>query len=364
MALLVNFPYYQGTVEVTAQATATLIFAPEGTPLEADSAKYGDPTNTYGVVRTDTEEVVVEAGINLTYAGDGIYQIAFTGVPGARYEWYAKLVYDSSDFYYSGEVRVPFDTFYPNNLYGIRKQLIDDSGKYELVVDPELGDYTDKGANRLIHAAQDWLDNKFDYHKQDAWLYQKLSEGETFVSFQNARFIKEVWLYDVDRLHYLDRVDPLPLRLAYPEEAELLKRGRPRHWAPTPIGLAPQQAHKTKAEMETEGYKYLDWIRFGAHYSWRGIMMFPPADQDYTLAIRAAFHSGKLVQDTDENFWTVAAPALLVRAARRQMEIDLHRNRSGVADFEEPLLRDLMDLSFNLTAEEVSGPAEDYFVRG
>lgn len=364
MALLVTFPYYQGTVQVTAQTTTRLIFAPEGTPVEADSAKYGDPTGSYGVVRADTEEVVVEAGGNLTYLGDGEYQISFTGVPGARYEWEATLELDTDVFYYSGEVRVPFDTLYPKNLYGIRKQLIDDSGKYELAVDPELGDYTDKGANRLIKAGQDWLDNKFEYHKQDAWLYEQLAAGETFISFQNARFIKEVFVYDDDTLHYPRRVDPLPLRLEYPQEAELLSRGRPIYWAPIPIGLAPQQSQKTKAEMESDGHEYLDWIRFGAHYSWRGIMLFPPADKQYTVAIKAAFYSKELEYDTDENFWTVAAPTLLVRAARRQMEIDLHRNRSGTADFEEPLLRDLMDLSFNLTDEEVAGPPEDFFVRG
>lgn len=251
-----------------------------------------------------------------------------------------------------------------STLLDIRKRLVLDSGHFELVKDVDAEDWQDNGANALIQSGQRFLDNRFEYHKQDAWLFQNVSSGQSLVTFQNARYVKEVWIFDHDSNQFLDRQDPLTLRQYYNAPPSKIDGGRPRFWAPAPVGLAPQQDTKTQSDFESEPYDYHELIKFGDHYSWRGIIIFPPPDQRYTLQILSAWYSKELKNDTDQNFWTVEYPDLLVRAARRSIEIDLHRNRSGRADFEEPLLIDLATVAQNLISEEVSGPPELFVVQG
>ena len=106
----------------------------------------------------------------------------------------------------------------------------------------------------------------------------------------------------------------------------------------------------------------LDFI--GNNYATRSIILMPPADGTYTVEVLADWYSPSLINDLDTSFWTVEEDAILVRAARMQIEIDLHRNREGVADFAQPILDDLMQINNNLCAEAISGPSELYVIDG
>ena len=45
------------------------------------------------------------------------------------------------------------------DLLAIRTRLVNESGRFELAVDPESGDYDDAGANQVINDAIEWLNS-------------------------------------------------------------------------------------------------------------------------------------------------------------------------------------------------------------
>lgn len=66
-----------------------------------------------------------------------------------------------------------------------------------------------------------------------------------------------------------------------------------------------------------------------------------------------------LLNDTDTCWWSENHEDILVRATRRQIEIDLHRNDSGARGFEESLVPDLRMLYNQAIKAEVD--ADDQF---
>ena len=96
---------------------------------------------------------------------------------------------------------------------------------------------------------------------------------------------------------------------------------------------------------------------FGNHYPYKGVYVMPPCDGDYTLEIKAEWQSHEMCDDADVSFWS-QYPELLLMAARREIEIHLHRNTTGAQDFERPLMHSLQKLYHNLIAEESGGPTK------
>lgn len=247
-------------------------------------------------------------------------------------------------------------------LIELRRMLVQQSGHLELVLDSENEDWGDNGADHFIQAGQRFCDDQFQYHKSEAWFYARLGTGESLVTFKNARIIKEVWLnYENGSRVMLERRTLNKIREEYGKP--LLSEedtGQPAYWVPAVLGLAPQQFDETALTFDASGITDHDLIMFGNHYPYKGIYVMPPADGPYTVEVKAEWYSHEMCEDSDVSFWS-QYPELLLMAARRQMEIDLHRNSTGAKDFEVPLLGSLQKLEHNLTAEEWSGPTK---VRG
>lgn len=66
----------------------------------------------------------------------------------------------------------------------------------------------------------------------------------------------------------------------------------------------------------------------------RQMIFMPRSDATYTIQMFGDFNTADLVEDEDENWWTVRVPELVIRAARIQLEIDGHRNVSGLEAFQ------------------------------
>ena len=69
--------------------------------------------------------------------------------------------------------------------------------------------------------------------------------------------------------------------------------------------------------------------------------------------INGLFYSAELVNDTDENYWSIAHPMLLYMAAMRQIEIT-NRNTQGVRDWEASIGADVKTLGFDLVEENIA----------
>lgn len=92
-----------------------------GVPSDVTSVVLRDPTNTYGVRRTDTNAVVVASGVTLVHDSTGVYHYTFTEpATGLDYQYSIEWVYDGITHYNtqvletstSGGVPTPAPTTY------------------------------------------------------------------------------------------------------------------------------------------------------------------------------------------------------------------------------------------------------------
>ncbi len=78
-----------------SETTLTFTYRRNGIPVDVTSAVFRDPTDSYGVRRTDNNAVVVAAGVALDHDGTGQYSYTFTDpAPDLTYEYYIEWVYN------------------------------------------------------------------------------------------------------------------------------------------------------------------------------------------------------------------------------------------------------------------------------
>jgi hypothetical protein len=72
----------------------------DGIPTSVDEAVLADPTETFGIRRVDTEQVIVADGTALTLNGEN-YEYDFSAaIEGVEYEAYFRLSYDGDVYHY------------------------------------------------------------------------------------------------------------------------------------------------------------------------------------------------------------------------------------------------------------------------
>ena len=185
------------------------------------------------------------------------------------------------------------------------------------------------------------------------------------MTFQNARIIKEVWIADTSGYRsQLKRLSLSDMRELYANNTlAAITRAAPLYWVPGVTMLAPSQLAETAATFVTEGLTDYDLIVFSEDYLNKSIYVMPPVAVTTTVEVLASWYSKTLSEDTDVCFWS-QYPELLVRAARSEIEVDLHRNTQGRRDFDTALLERVDQLNSNMVEEEQSGPSENFVIGG
>lgn len=287
----------------------------EGFVADIVSATLTDPTASFGVRSLlDPEYPIVPPNTPLIEEAPGIFSYEFSGEPNTQYEYYIKVVEDANIYYVYGIVEdTPgLDT---TTLYGVRKLLVDSSGRVDLVRDAAAGDYTDMGlGNFYINQAQRWLDRQLDNHSSKTRLYKELLAGESVIQFSHVRYVTDVFEVTENNKH---------IRLK---------------WVPINPNEAPD-SNKDK--------------------SWQHAIHVKSSSRNRMILIRAAWYNPTLVNDSDRSWWTVNHPLILVHATMRELEISM-RNTQGVNDFEEPLIRDCKKIYDDLVAESMAGTTEHW----
>ena len=176
--------------------------------------------------------------------------------------------------------------------------------------------------NYQINAACQWMDEQFEYHKQDAWVYKTLNAGHKVITLENSRNVKGV--FDV--------------RMT--DDGE--QHRHPIPWRQVDVGLGDDPDNETTLAMS--------WEETGDHWPVRAIRV-APSDEARTIAVLSAWKSVTLSLDSDKNFWTVERPMLLAKAGLREKEIAV-RNLSGIQQWDAVILPELRKMSDNLHAEE------------
>jgi hypothetical protein len=88
------------TPSTPTTTTITFVWKVNGVPTDVTSAVLADPTDAYGVERTDNNAVVVVADTPLVKTATGTYAYTFTDPAGGlTYHYYVKVVYDGVTYH-------------------------------------------------------------------------------------------------------------------------------------------------------------------------------------------------------------------------------------------------------------------------
>lgn len=209
-------------------------------------------------------------------------------------------------------------------LREIREWFIDDTGRTDLVE-----------SDRYIRAGQRFLDDhSAETPKSQAEVEKSISQGDASVSVANVRAILDVRVKESGKKpNDLERIALSKFLDDYGDPSYLQNQGSPG----TPLRYAlginrDDQPSPTKEEEHL-------------------ILFQPVADGSYTLTVVMEYFSAPLQDDTDESWWSIVYPEVLVLAARRAVEV-AHRNHQGVQEFEARINSRLNGIDSNLVDQE------------
>lgn len=247
------------------------------------------------------------------------------------------------------------------NLLEIRTWFVRESGRYDLIVGDPTGAYTDasaatwcadKGANNYINAGQRMLDRMQTHQKTLGRNFALVEIGQFYVTFPDCRAIKEVWgqnTSDPTQGRYkLEKKSLAYLRKKYANMVDITN-GKPKYYAPAVMRPAPTP---TIEELGTL-IAYADILTEKVDV-FTGLIFFPPADAAYSIETWAMFYQPRLVNETDETYWSIQHPELLVMAAQCMLE-KFSRNTEGVKDWIASVQTELDGIDKDLAEEEIAG---------
>jgi len=251
-------------------------------------------------------------------------------------------------------------------LEDIRIDFVRLSGRHDLVADFASGNYVDNGANFFINMGQKMLDReRLNRIPKNAMRYQKnLTAGQFVLDIENVRAVKEVWAINSTGRILLTKRDIGYLRTTYKTAWGSYTRGTPVDWAIGVNNLAPQQDQLTSGVGSPYtaqfSYDYEDLIfsdeADAPAYGKTSIIVMPPVDETYTVAIWGQFFQKKLLDTVGntKNYWTEVQPEVLVLAALWAHEVT-KRNTEGANDWMMQITKYLDDILLDVIDEEVTG---------
>ena len=236
------------------------------------------------------------------------------------------------------------------NYLQMRQKFRDLSGRFDLV--DSVG--VDLGAGFFLNEGRKFLDRLDETQKSWGTCFRFLNVGKYSVQFPYCRAIKEVWAATTAERWQLEKKNIQDLINGYmldiPSERST---GNPLYYSPCITRAIPENQPISSFE------SFLGWVDIpsGNAHEYNAILVSVPASEKLTILINGLFYSAELVNDTDENFWSVAHPMLLYMAAMRQVEV-VNRNTQGVKDWESSIGNDVKTLGFDLV-EEISAETSE-----
>lgn len=234
------------------------------------------------------------------------------------------------------------------DLLSVRKQFIQLSGHYDLVVDTV--DFEDNGADFFLNAGQRWLDRKTELSVAIQKANCIAAIGSIGVTFQWCRSIQQVWVIDVTNSErtLLEKVAHADLRQYYYGVPTVdITQGTPLYYCP---GFFGQHPNNPLTVTNYLGFADVKGILPNEEV-FDGILFGPPCLTEMMIEIFGKFYSPQLTENSSTSFWTVSHPETLIMAACRMVEV-FHRNSEGVKDWEFAAMSQLTDMDKDLADEE------------
>ena len=236
------------------------------------------------------------------------------------------------------------------NLLQLRTKLRELSGRFDLVND----DFSDNGADFFIYEGQKFLDRLDETQKSWASCFRFVEVGGFAAQFPYCRAIKEVWAMSTAERWQLEKVNLQDLIAGYltglPSSRSV---GVPEYYSPGLTRYIPEDATADTFE------SYIGWVDIpvGNAHEYNSILINIPSSEKIVLDIKGLFYTIQLVNDTDENHWSVNHPLLLIMATQRQMEV-VNRNTQGVNDWSNAIATESKQLGMDLVEELVAGVSQ------
>jgi len=200
------------------------------------------------------------------------------------------------------------------NLLEIRTKFRELSGRYDLVND----DFSDNGANFFINEASRWLDKTVETTKSWASYMTIIATDTWYVSFPEARAVKEVWISTVEGKWQLEKIRLQDLIASFfTENPSEWTSGTPEYYSPFLSRYIPENI--SPATLATFA-SYVGVITPVTN-DYNAVILSAPVDQETLVEIIGLFYSMALSADDDENYWSKMHPLLLIQAAIRQTYI-------------------------------------------
>jgi hypothetical protein len=132
-----------------------------------------------------------------------------------------------------------------------------------------------------------------------------------------------------------------------------LTSGSPLYYSPAITRYIPENL--SSADFEAFA-GYVD-VSSGNAHNFNSIIVMPPTDEKLLVEVKGLFYSHKLTNETDENYWSVTNPLLLIMSAMRQIEI-INRNTQGVNDWTNSITAEMTQLGMDLVEEIIAEVSE------
>lgn len=235
------------------------------------------------------------------------------------------------------------------NLTQIRQLFVTLSGRHDLV------EGNINQADFFIREGSKLLDRLTETQKTWGTHFRFLPTGGWNIQFPYCRAVKEVWAASTapsaitEARWQLEKKDlQWMLSNLMTELVSSLDRGTPLYYSPfltRNIGTLPAGIASYVDTITSEGERY------------NAVLILPPPSAQTLIEIKGFFYADELLDDSDENFWTVAHPSTLLKAALRESEV-FNQNPTKVTNWEKAITTDIDGINKDLVEELVAEVSE------
>jgi len=234
------------------------------------------------------------------------------------------------------------------NLVQLRQKFVETSGRWELVVDTT--DWADAGADFYIQAGQRLLEGLVTTRQSRGNLYLPLAAGEYQLSWQKScRVVESVFLETSAARTQLDKVSLLELKNAYTSPVASLGTESPLVYA-----LADLRGIETTAKNSLAEYLDYSFDELVSSADYTGIIIAPVTPVAAVVTISGLFDQYELTDDSDENYWTLRHPGLLLKCALYELET-FGRGTAHHKSWMDAIQVAVHNLERDIVEEEIAG---------
>ncbi len=281
--------------------------------------------------------------------------------------------------------------------------LLEETGRHDLYHSDGSnlgGAVANKGANRIINEAHSLLELRVSHLKTPLWFMVDIYANSFFAELRYLKTIDKIYIINSsgarkqlvkrDYNWMLNEFLPIPSKVYYSDSAPssttagdiwidtddsnatyvysggwvstsyaLTDAGTPLYYAEIPLALTPEQDTLTLNTFSATFGRNL--IRYSNPHEYKRIIIAPPADATFTLQVIGKFKWREVAAITDDSYWLVQYPYLLLDACRAVMEKGL-RNFTGVRDWRGEIDETLKGIDNDFIDQEIGD--DDHVMSG